>query len=419
MKHALVKLYIIGILYAKISFRVMDKSRMEIKNRRDEAYYLGVKKFLEFAYIIKEGDVKILCPCSKCNNYHDQYKDIVMTHLIKNGIGKDYTRWIYHGEAFEDDLDEDNVAYNVEHKENDDNDLDMMLNDIGAANWEYENLSKCPNEKCNEPRYKSNSSKVPRKINYIFLNLYMAGPGKGGQSLKKSKIDSYILRNSLSSPGIKATTQERSNQESKETVTSDSFRSQHFRRFNFVDKDASLVNIEKSSNPGMLKLRHIYLVVKRHLYLILQCSNSYTFNIGQSSSALVAKKGPTRNITLCRKRSANETMSVVLDVKAKRIVGVDSQFFISEFGCVVRKFGRHNVSKWSKMDENDRENIYNVAMARFGVDDSTMTKAAMNKQLNAQYRTHRYKLHKYFQTFQSKEEALRHPPADVPEEDSN
>ncbi|KAK6916905.1 putative transposase, Ptta/En/Spm, plant [Dillenia turbinata] len=39
--------------------------------------------------------------------------------------------------------------------------------------------------------------------------------------------------------------------------------------------------------------------------------------------------------------------------------------------------------------------------------------------LNAQYRTHRYKLHKYFQTFQSKEEALRHPPVDVPEENWN
>ncbi|KAK6947281.1 Major outer membrane lipoprotein Oprl [Dillenia turbinata] len=77
---------------------------------------------------------------------------------------------------------------------------------------------------------------------------------------------------------------------------------------------------------------------------------------------LVAKRGPTRNITLRRKRSANETISIVLDVEAKRIVGVDSQFFISESGCVVQKFGRHNVSKWAKMDENNRENIYNAAM---------------------------------------------------------
>lgn len=38
------------------------------------------------------------------------------------------------------------------------------MNDCILYRKEYENLSTCPNEKCNEPRYKSNGSKVPRKV---------------------------------------------------------------------------------------------------------------------------------------------------------------------------------------------------------------------------------------------------------------
>lgn len=259
----------------------MDKSWIKLKNRRCKEYESGVEKFLEFAYVDKEDDMKISCPCSQCNNFRDQDKGTVMTHLVKNGFRKDYTRWIYHGEAFEDDLDDDNISLNVDHEDtNDDIDLNMMLNNIGTANWgenwqseketsenlpngkeseadkiirllkdakkdlytgcdrfsklsfivtllhlknmsgwtiksfdvllgvlrialpvealipksfyeakkiirdlgfksekihacvndcilyrkEYENLSTCPNEKCNEPRYKSNGSKVPRKV---------------------------------------------------------------------------------------------------------------------------------------------------------------------------------------------------------------------------------------------------------------
>ncbi|KAK6931864.1 protein of unknown function DUF4216 [Dillenia turbinata] len=235
---------------------------------------------------------------------------------------------------------------------------------------ENENLNKCPNEKCNEPRYKSDSSKVPRKslalrldswirryggcmINgYTFhtkdrenerktqnsgvvfkgehgnntIDFYgilidileveyfidkeskitsinvsrkwysdqpyvlaqqvfyvediklgkkwyvvekanphnsydilqakhqelveeMASPGNGGQSLKKSKIDS------LSSQSIKATAHERSTLDSEQIITPDSFRSRHFRRFNLVDEDMPLVNNEESANPGALEQR--------------------------------------------------------------------------------------------------------------------------------------------------------------------
>ncbi|KAK6928914.1 protein of unknown function DUF4216 [Dillenia turbinata] len=53
--------------------------------------------------------------------------------LIVQEGHSDYTRWVYHGEAFEDDFDNDIVAHNVEHEENDDNDLDIMCHSVNLS----------------------------------------------------------------------------------------------------------------------------------------------------------------------------------------------------------------------------------------------------------------------------------------------
>ena len=76
---------------------------------------------------------------------------------------------------------------------------------------------------------------------------------------------------------------------------------------------------------------------------------------------LPKRRGRTRNITLARKRDDNETLSIEVDSSIRRIVGKDSQYFISESGCVVRKFGRLNVDKWSHLEAEYRENIYKTA----------------------------------------------------------
>lgn len=73
---------------------------------------------------------------------------------------------------------------------------------------------------------------------------------------------------------------------------------------------------------------------------------------------MAKRTGRTRNITLARKREAKENLTIEVDPYISRIVGKDSQYFISESGCVVRKFGRLNVEKWSRMEVKDRDNIY-------------------------------------------------------------
>lgn len=50
----------------------MDKSRMQLKNTLDPAYEKGVKEFLDFAYVNRDPQSKISCPCISCNNFLDQ-----------------------------------------------------------------------------------------------------------------------------------------------------------------------------------------------------------------------------------------------------------------------------------------------------------------------------------------------------------
>jgi len=53
-----------------------------------------------------------LCPCSKCGNRRMLDKELMGTHLHKNGFTPNYTRWVHHGEA--DRMREEVVRQRVE-----------------------------------------------------------------------------------------------------------------------------------------------------------------------------------------------------------------------------------------------------------------------------------------------------------------
>ena len=63
-------------------------------------YFLlnGVKEFMDF---IKEkfGESdEILCPCTMCLNQKYLHWPNVKKHILLNGMGCTYTRWVHHGE---------------------------------------------------------------------------------------------------------------------------------------------------------------------------------------------------------------------------------------------------------------------------------------------------------------------------------
>ncbi|XP_070009493.1 uncharacterized protein [Nicotiana sylvestris] len=76
-----------------------DKQWMElVHDRLDDAYILGVEKFLNYAFTRLEETHEIRCPCIKCCNAISGTRELVRSHLIEHGIIPNYTFWYHHGE---------------------------------------------------------------------------------------------------------------------------------------------------------------------------------------------------------------------------------------------------------------------------------------------------------------------------------
>lgn len=73
----------------------MDKSWIHLKDRTSQEYFLGVEKFLNFAFTGKPVEK---CPCKKCKNRFFHTKEEIKGHLIWNGFWSTYTQWTVHGE---------------------------------------------------------------------------------------------------------------------------------------------------------------------------------------------------------------------------------------------------------------------------------------------------------------------------------
>jgi len=60
----------------------------------------GVKQFLQFASERgrPDKDGKYYCPCIYCLNRRQQIMDDIREHMLCDGIKRNYTTWIWHGE---------------------------------------------------------------------------------------------------------------------------------------------------------------------------------------------------------------------------------------------------------------------------------------------------------------------------------
>ncbi|KAH7864273.1 hypothetical protein Vadar_027678 [Vaccinium darrowii] len=80
----------------------MDRSWMEIRNRRHPLYIQGVKEFIKFAIDhMPLGQTLIRCPCIRCNNFNKMTPDEAEEHMYAWGVVVGYSRWVYHGEEFD------------------------------------------------------------------------------------------------------------------------------------------------------------------------------------------------------------------------------------------------------------------------------------------------------------------------------
>ncbi|CAN1800358.1 hypothetical protein LINPERHAP1_LOCUS22505 [Linum perenne] len=102
----------------------MDRSWME-KRRFSVEYIKGVSSFMNFVQDHFGNDVHIHCPCKSCLNVFQESQEVVLSHLMINGIDVGYTRWVYHGEQFNADEDDLNMLGNDLLQGDEDNEEDM------------------------------------------------------------------------------------------------------------------------------------------------------------------------------------------------------------------------------------------------------------------------------------------------------
>jgi hypothetical protein len=97
----------------------------------DDEWKDKTNAFLEFAWTNSRGHLLVRCPCTKCDSKRRVSKEDMGQHLLDNGFTKDYTVWIYHGEAHR--MREEVVRPRLEACDDDDAGVVDMLEDAHQA----------------------------------------------------------------------------------------------------------------------------------------------------------------------------------------------------------------------------------------------------------------------------------------------
>ncbi|KAK9101113.1 hypothetical protein Scep_024543 [Stephania cephalantha] len=145
-------------------------------------------------------------------------------------------------------------------------------------------------------------------------------------------------------------------------------------------------------------------------------TNSHVFD--QISSQVVID--PTTTLSGQIKKGRGKAKNVALDqylaksngIKPKvnipdgklKPVGAWAAEFTTELGIICRTYAPIRVVQWKKVEQKDKEKIYNLIRV-------------MNKMLSRRFKGYKHELHKYYQTFNSHDEACEKPFNDVSAED--
>ncbi|CAN1140963.1 hypothetical protein LINPERHAP2_LOCUS12184, partial [Linum perenne] len=123
----------------------MDKSWMH-KRRFSVEYIEGVKSFMHFVEGNCGVNVDVHCPCNNCLNVLQKSQDVVLEHLMINGINVGYTTWIYHGET--STIDMDDIDINVDNMVDEDEEDNLF--DLLDEHQNFINNERCDNDSTNE-----------------------------------------------------------------------------------------------------------------------------------------------------------------------------------------------------------------------------------------------------------------------------
>ncbi|KAL5158878.1 hypothetical protein HKD37_15G043257 [Glycine soja] len=111
----------------------MDRSWMN-ESRISPEYEEGVEQFLQFASERGQPDEdrKYYCPCINCLNGRQQILDDIREHLLCDGIKRNYTTWIWHGEMTDMQSGQQSELFDVEMGDR----LEDMICDLGQESFQ-------------------------------------------------------------------------------------------------------------------------------------------------------------------------------------------------------------------------------------------------------------------------------------------
>ncbi|KAJ9545589.1 hypothetical protein OSB04_025296 [Centaurea solstitialis] len=135
-------------------------------------------------------------------------------------------------------------------------------------------------------------------------------------------------------------------------------------------------------------------------------------NIGSASYGTSTTRKETRVLSETRKRRLNKGQLVFeVDECAGRIIGEDSQQFITKGGCLVCGHAKFDGTTRRNQSALFKEDIINKCMENSNYDRNCRSMVrAIHTQLASQHRNKQCRLHVYYRKFTTKEDASRHPP---------
>ncbi|GJY09751.1 hypothetical protein Tco_0377936, partial [Tanacetum coccineum] len=138
-------------------------------------------------------------------------------------------------------------------------------------------------------------------------------------------------------------------------------------------------------------------------------------NIASNSNGTTITRKESRALSANRKSRFNQRKLVFeIDDCAGRIVGDDSQTFITKGGCVVRECAVFDGRTWKKQPDLLKQDITSKTTEHSDFKSTCPLMArAIKTQLASHHRTKQYILHKHYLRYPTKEEATTHPPNGV------
>lgn len=130
-------------------------------------------------------------------------------------------------------------------------------------------------------------------------------------------------------------------------------------------------------------------------------------------------RGRTKELILDlkRKQSADGKLDVTIHPTKLVAVGPGRNDFIADLSIIIRQNARFNVNMWRKVSQDTRDTIVKKVLNNWRLQDTAQVQKAILDEAGRLYRNWRNRLHDYYLTFKTKEEALEHVPEDVNDSD--